>query len=506
MSQYSYHIFYFPFKWEIPCVNQRLFSEQVDLASIPIQPHSMWERVQSDNNDIHHALSPKEIREAEELFGEQQYFFEFVHPVLYDSKSISSSIIHHYERREPKQKAVEYNITVKDRVYILKLDAINLNLYSTGVGVLSFYMANEREDQKDETSVRAINQFGRRIMPPHSGEFNKDMRSMIAQNISISGLNGENLRYSDSFDYNISDQGKRGLQHIWEPARFICNLIDDLSPELKATAVVDDRMLVNCWYANNDLSKLAAEKGSDENSSFISGDFWYKYVFVDEGKDETCQNDNMKKELLKDSTYFRWQKYGTLYGVSRYSLVALINESDWAKNVLGMHMRTIYSRMFELVIIQRASILRFSGEVTKVSGQIGYGNKENAQYIGSLYKEYIRFVNQIYFRNITAQDQGIEIYDMMLKQFESEQHIKGLDDEIEELNQYITLLIDQKRNENGEWLNWLAAAVLPATLLAGLFGMNRFKDLESQGDFWGHVAFIIMSSVIVYLIINKKRK
>lgn len=506
MNAFSYHIFYFPFKWNMPDKYTDLFSAQVDIKSLTTQTYSLWERVQIGDNELKHSTKC-EFKEQEELFNERQYFHEFVHPVLYDFKDAKDSIIHHYERREPKEKKIEYYIEVKNKTYVLKVDAINLNIYSTGVGILSFYLANECEEQKTESCIRDINQFGRRIMPPHSGEFNADERSMLARSISICGLQGNEKRYADAFDYCSTRCGdKRGLADVWKPAQFIENLIADLFVNLEVVPVIDDRMLVNCWYGNATLSKEIAQKGEDENASFISGNFWYKYVFVDNGTDDTCQNKKMKNDLLKGSTYFRWQQYGTLYGVSRYSLVALTDESDWCKEVPAMHMRTIYSRMFELIIIQRASMLRFSSEVTKVSALVGKNNKEMAERIGSLYKEYIRFVNQIYFRNVTIQDQGIELYDMLLKQFDSNEQIKSLDGEIEELHQYITLLIDQKRNENGEWLNWIAAILLPATLIAGLLGMNKSEDLESRTDFWGHILFILIVSVIVYHIIKNKRK
>lgn len=505
MDIYSYHIFYFPFKWELPEEEWKTFSEQVDLTRINVSSCSMWERVQLDNKVFLDSHTP--VKEQEELFGERQYFFDFVHPVLYDMNGMANPIIHHYERREVKEGLdVEYHIEVKDRLYVLKVDALNLNLYSTGVGILSFYLINEKEDQKDELSIRNINQFGRRIMPPHSKEFVKGNRSILADSIQILGLKGQASLYKDEFDYEVQGKGemKRGLANVWEPARFIKSLIGDLSQELKVTPVIDDRMLVNCWYGNNELSKLVVKEGKDVKDKFISGDFWYKYVFVDDGSDETCQNEGMKEQLLKDSTYFRWQKYGTLYGVSRYSIVALTDEYSFSKNVLSMHMRTIYSRMFELVIIQRASILRFSGEVTKVGGLNGKNSKEVAERIGSLYKEYIRFVNQIYFRNITIQDQGGELYDLLMNQFNSAVQIKDLDDEIGELHQYITLMIDQKRNENSDWLNWLAAAFLPATLLTGLFGMNRFDELACTLDFWGHLIFIFLVSILIFYLLRKK--
>ena len=77
---YSYHIFYFPFKWEIPGEEKKLFSDQVDLEHISISNCSNWERVQLDKEP--RVLSPSEIKEQEELFGERQYYYDFVHPVL----------------------------------------------------------------------------------------------------------------------------------------------------------------------------------------------------------------------------------------------------------------------------------------------------------------------------------------------------------------------------------------------------------------------------------------
>lgn len=506
MSYYSYHIFYFPFKWEIAGEEKKSFSEQVDLKHIPVSSCSMWERMQIDNVQLSQQVDTKE---QEELFAERQYYFDFVHPVLYDMKNAENPIIHHYERREPKERNVEYHIEVKNRTYVLKLDALNVNLYATGVGIMTFFLKNEKEDQRDEFAIRDINQFGRRIMPPHCGEFMKENRSMIAQSIRIVGLEGDSSRYQDTFDYMTDNRGRgekqRGLAHIWNPAWFIKHLIEDLSPTMKVIPVIDDRMLVNCWYGNDEFSKKIKDVDYHGNVPFVDTDFWYKYVFVDDGDFVTCQNNGMKEELLKQSTYYRWQKLGTLYGVSRYSFVTITNME--AKGFIDVHMRTIYSRMFELVILQRASILRFSGEVTKVSALKEGHDKELARRIRSLYREYIRFINQIYFQSVTVQDQGIELYDMLMEQFKSGEKIKDLDAEISELQQYVTLIIDQHRNENGELLNYIAAAFLPASFLTGIFGMNSL--INQQWTVWlGQFSIILIAIfvAVLYLIYLSKKK
>lgn len=203
METYSYHIFYFPFKWELRGDDNKLFTEQTDLERIPLNTHSFWERMQYDPKKSDSSVDATLIQERSELFGELQYYFDFVHPVLYDTVGEKNPIIFHFERKEPKSRNVEYHITVRDkenqtdREYTLQVEAINLNLYSTGVGILSFYLANRDENQKDELSVRDINQFGRRIMPPHSGEFEADQRGMLAKSIVITGLEGDAHRYLD---------------------------------------------------------------------------------------------------------------------------------------------------------------------------------------------------------------------------------------------------------------------------------------------------------------------
>lgn len=510
---YSYHIFYFPFKWEIAGEESKTFSEQVDLNHIPIANSSVWERIQIDDESYPFTGSKQE---QEELFAERQYYFDFVHPVLYDMKNVESPIIHHYERREPKNGEVEYHIEVKNRTYVLKLDALNVNLYATGVGIMSFFLKNERKDQSDESAIRDINQFGRRIMPPHCGEFIKENRSLIAQSIRIVGLDGDAVRYQDTYDYKNDVRGigqsQRGLSHIWNPAWFIQHLIEDLAPTMKVTPVIDDRMLVNCWYGNDDFSKKVKVTYYQGHVPFVDTDFWYQYVYVDNGNDHddvTCQNNRMKEALLNQSTYYRWQEMGTLYGVSRYSLVALTDTKGFAKGVLQMHMRTIYSRMFELIILQRASILRFSGEVTKVSALKGGNDKDVARRIRSLYKEYIRFINQIYFRSVTVQDQGIDLYDMLMEQFKSGEKIKDLDAEISELQQYITLIIDQHRNENGEMLNFIAAAFLPASFLTSIFGMINALDGKPWSVWVLQFAIILIaigSAVLMLRYMSKKKK
>ena len=385
----------------------------------------------------------------------------------------------------------------------VKVDSINLNLYSTGVGVLTFFLQNDKyEDYED---ILNINQYGRRIMPAFHGELTADPK--LTAPIEVCGLTGD-----DKERYTFRPNA-HGLS-IWTPADFITNLIRDLCDDIKAEPIIDDRMLVNCWYGNDVLSNLAKS-----SKDFANSNFWYEYVFVDEPGEPTCQNVEMKEALLKAATYTRWQMKGTLYGISRYSFVALTDEECFSKDVLAVHMRTIYSRMFELVLVQRASVLRFSGEVTNVSGLRADNDdgRESQKAIECLYKEYIRFVNQIYFTYVTAQDQGIELYDMMMKQNSLSEKVKDLDGEISELYQYAglqmdreDLRIDREKNENSANLNRIATIFLPITLLisilaciAGILGMNNFEENDIMCEI---VIAILLTVVICFVLYGLKGK
>jgi hypothetical protein len=262
--------------------------------------------------------------------------------------------------------------------------------------------------------------------------------------------------------------------------------------------VIDDRMIVNCWYANKKLSNKVKKNFSD----FKYGDDWYAYTFID-SNDASCQNLDLRRTILNKSTNARWEDVGTIYGVSRFSLVVIGDDEWFFSNVIRRQMRTIYSRMLELVLVQQSSMLKFSEEVTAVSGLNDKNVHKVADHISSLYKQYIRFVNQAYFRQVTAQDQGIELYRMMQEQFDIKDQIKDLDKEISELHQYYSMLIDGKRAKNGEILNIIATIFLPATLMASIFGMNTDFGKGSccfEITFCKEIIIIVLAMVSGYIL------
>jgi len=208
-------------------------------------------------------------------------------------------------------------------------------------------------------------------------------------------------------------------------------------------------------------------------------------------------------------TYERWQKWCSLYGISRYSMVYLTNTgAEKFAPYLFDYFETMYARMAELILVQKASVLRFSAEVTNLSNM--EEKRSFSRKVSSLYKEYIRFVNQIHFREISAQDQGIEMYQKLYETMNIEKHVEKLDAEIGELYNYVSLKEDHKSSNTMALLTWIATISVPMTVMAGIFGMNN-NLLGQSPDIWiNHssvqIAFVLGMTVlfIIGIFIIKK--
>lgn len=473
---YSYHIFYFPFKWAKKDVHEGTMTQLTDFSQIRFLNSGKWVRpavAESQENDGNKTDKNNVSLDAQVLYNEKNYYFRFVHDVLYDSGDGNDNLVMHFERKEPQEKDVRYLIKVsgREKPYCLKVDAININLYKTGVGMMSFYLRNDDESQCDTRDILNINQYGRRILPPFWSEVNAEKRQELSEYLEISGLDTE-ISKEDFKSYTVDEP--------WTATSMLDSLLKDLTDNLTLTPVIDDRMFVMSLYKNDDMSRLslsAADAYCNPSSPF--SEFWYKYLFVDTGW-PTCQNDEMMRDLLRSHTYLRWQKWNSLYGVSRYSFVYLTNSG--VPSYLVDYFMTTYARMMEIALVQRASVLCFSNEVTTLTKRGDWTLEKLSEHVDSLNEEYIRFINRMYFNELTSQDQGVELYGLIRQNLDIDSYVEELKDEIEKLHDTISFKVERSRNEKAETLNFMAAILLPVSIVTGFWSMNMslFCNVKSN--------------------------
>jgi len=506
---YSYHVFMFPFQWQIVGAEMRNKKMEERTCLPEFVKHfnpAFWKR-------------KPYVADTVLKYNEYNYFYGMARDVMFDDgKPLDETIIANlFYDIEPD--TFTFDIVLSDwngnqKKYSLHIDSIILHLYSTGVGVLSFHLNNRLQSQKDPESILDINQAGRRLYPPFFGvELNNVGKQKQYENKDFAyGINITNkceLPSSLSLisDYNYEDfQAYKNSDHFlsnpFQLPKHIAFLFDGVpvtvdkkdynSKERKIfiTPSLDDRMYVVCWYGNKEkaeqISELTRQRGDelpDMNKNSL--DWWYRYLYNDQST-ATCQDDTMKWDQIKKQTYWRWtgKGYHTFFGVSRYSFVCLTSTLDDLKNsgaaFIVNHMQTMYYKMAELCLVQRACLLRFSEEVTGISSM-----KEDkksipiAERVGNLYKQYIRFVNRIHFREVTAQEQGIEMYEMMQKCMKIPENVKDLDKEIHELYEYVTLEQEQKQNKSIELLTIIGAIFIFPAIIFGFFDMSVFPQAET---------------------------
>ncbi len=507
-QMHSYHVFLFPFRW------QHIDENLDDITT----------KFSLENFENKLCPEPKEkndwIRRRYELtngttYNEYNYFYDFVREVLYDldnkletrSNTINNQLIRHYEYQpadvNQSTEKMFYNIQVDNKTYKLEIDSILLNMYGTGVGVLSFHIRNRL--YPNSIDILKINKFGRRLYPPFFGLPNENIKTgkhndmpseylcepknnEIPEAIWIS--KGEQLigEMEDWHNYNCPSNFKHGpfrlpafIKTLFSKNFFSTHEKENHGKQIYLRPALDDRMFVVSWYGNetliNQLKKINYS-AQPYQYNYANDDFWHNYIFIDTWR--TYQNKLKLPKLLEKHTYDRWVDYGTLFGMSRYSMVMLTGKN--APAFLIRHLQTMYYKMAEIVLLQRTSIISFSDEVTHVSDLVHQDDDKAVAQIEDLYKNYLLFINKIFFREITAQEQGIEMYDMMHRTLRIPEQVKDLDNEISELNQLARLIADKNEQKEMKKHTLLATIFLPAMLISGMLGMNILTSGKTTGS------------------------
>lgn len=478
---YSTHILMFPF----------IFSKDTETVNNALMNNKLWNYETFDAG------------ESSEKYNEYIYFYEYVRKALYSKEPLTSKqTSYHFDFKEPNGK---YILEVKDNKYELEVGKISMRTFNTGVGILSISLLNTR--YHDPKSVLIINDFARRIYPQFLGKENgiDDVKNeLLPQSITLEF----DKKMVEDFTY-YSDM-KNVSKDATNLPKFIHELLGNEfsshaeNGKIHIEPIIDDRMFVISMYMNDALAnQMKTYEASQNKYHYEDNSFWYKYVFVD-GGDKTCQSKHMTRSLIKDTTYDRWVEWGTLFGISRYSFVALTG-SRYGKNRLEPHMRTIYYQMFTLLLAYRASILRFShriSELTIEEPSIDELQDESA----NIYKDYINFQNNLFFREITAQEQGIELYTKAMQIMNIEKQLKDLDAEIAELHTYVSIKSEKSRNDRLGNITELGAVFLPPSLLTGVYGSNIVEFAKSETSLWIGSLSIVSSAVLGYAMMKFKWK
>ena len=452
---YSYHTFLLPFRFDY--VTQDVVSKEELYRTSSFQERVDIEKLKYFLESEGWEYEPFRI-DSDECYSESVYYYDYVNEVLFNKERFDAEDISwNFVKKFGKAK-LHFKIYCSNE-YELQIEQISLRVFFSGVAILVIAAKNCKYEKPED--ILKINEYARRVYPqflPLEGVKNAFLPDWITIRLDKESVTENFQEYSRPKMYGI------GKHILWLLGRYFSNQVQ--KKRFFIQPILDDRMFVVSWYGSKMSIPLAKE--------YESSDFWYRYIFVD-GGDKSVQDEKMQKELIDRATYTRWKNKSTLYGVSRYSFVALCDGEWFCANVISNHMKHHYKDMSLYVLANRATIVRFFDEIRSIARlkqeQLYERTKE-------LYYLYLEFMSRLFFREITPQDQGIELYQKLLGWFDFDKDIKDLENEIEKLHNIADIQLTKQEQEEMNAISKIGFWLVPPSFLAGFFGMNIFG-----GDF-----------------------
>ena len=500
LPEHSRHLFLFPLRWTIHTSSRKKRAKPVheDILNdfenlLTKQGDHSWERNWynfTDNPDPAFA------------YNEYTYFYDFMRSALYDTTGDKSEPVNYYEYIIGPNARFKIKAFYRKEAYDLALKGISLHVFNTGVAVLTYSLLNSQYDSADD--ILLINQLGRRLYPEFLGTDDLPLTaplkaSYIAEYIVLDldtpagaprtiretycsfqhpeRLWPDTTSFSVPMPAYVTDLFPDTIYSFSKALTSTHHVSQTDGPQVRFQQIMDDRMFVLCWYGSTEWSrKLKVYHAKKQSFQYEDDKFWYAYLFCDSGRQwPSCTHPRMIKAHIRETTYERWAAYGTLFGVTRDTFMALTPGKPKLMVPIDQHVHRIYYQLVILCLVQRASLLQFKMQVGDLSKQVrqakkGQMDERLVDDVGQLYMRYLDFINRLFYREITSQIQGDDLYFKLQTQMRLRDEVEVLDREISELHDHIETL--QTRD-----ISRAVTILVPLTLVSlffGFIGIDKF--------------------------------
>ena len=532
---YSYHTFLYPFVYDKD--NQFI----LDLIEKK-QGTTVWERepaIDRKNGPlIPCEKDNKYVVTDDDLlrYAEYHYFMPAAQELLFNIQHSSNlakdnSILYFNKLvKEPKGKA-NYIIKIKDKDYILNVDAIRLSLYpQMNIGILSLELENYANDSIED--IIKINEYGRRVFNPVIIEsklekkFDGLVGIIVPSEISISFDDGKGIK--NSFVEQSSEELGKPQDFVKEilvfghkhPENTEAGTVSETGEELigKITPAIDDRMYVVSLIRKNDYKPINKKNLYPYQTKYMyqipgsnAAKELYGLIYLESG-DLSCQNPVMVQDKLKDHVYGRWIDWGTIHGITEYSLVCLTGEDKNLEKTVINPFLTEYVDMVKLALLQRTIIINLEHEASKISEKISCDEDQDnnledlVKESQKLWRKYIKFQNEFYMPEVTFQEQGVEMYDILKKSLRLEKLNGYLEDELNDFHALTEMQADEQRETLNVAINLIA--VVGTTVAIVSMAQDYLADVKPTGVlggpcYWAGFSLLLLLNVIIISRLSK---
>ena len=487
---YSYHTFMFPFIW-----NDNGNIGMDEFAKALSKKH--WFDISWGEEKIpskYTGVTDEQYKRDYLLdYASSQYFTAAARDMVFNIRgdNVTRLFEFRYDGRSIRNEA-KYVITKTQKYtricekYELIINGIKLNLYNTGVAIITFeleYHGTKVTDGKPGASraiddVNKINEHGRRISYPYwPGE--GMIHDLVADRIDI--IFSEKV-FSELFSENSNDLQKNfelyksevSLTYVMDPITQILELDSGFkltslrgkkeSGNLFIQPCIDDRMFVCCLVSDPEFAGRIKGDYAEKKEYAYLGDCGdsvddecdiqtvsselYRFLFIENSS--SCNSATMRHELLNDCVNNRWINWGTVYGVTHHSFVCVTGLPDKVQyNVINPFL-TIYVHMARIALAQRATLLALQAEASALAEGLSMDGVVSVGQLGqisTLHEKFVKAQNQILLYEITAQEQGVELFDKLQSQLNIGCGKDELNNQLKNLYSIANINIDKLRLE-----------------------------------------------------------
>lgn len=531
----SYHVFIYPFTFEVNNQSTTSGEERSKASLEDALKSNKWSKMTSLDAILQNADLKDENRRQQ--YAVYRYFLPKASDNIFnmDSKSDDCSI---YTKEGASGSVYEIQMPDQSKKYSPKIEEIRLTFYQKlNIGLISFRM--HLDDGKIE-DIQKVNQFGRRLFMPFYSNAEADLVpscSLTAEKICIKWKDSSEplvltetvktatpVRVTKDADAlsGLSELifGKESTDHSQKENRY------------HLTGILDDRMFTCCLIRDQSLSDhigkhadkvvedffespATALKNADENYMKFAinheydelYDKLYSILYVDDGE-PSCQDRAMERQKLSEQFDTRWTRYGTIHGLTEYSMICITGEPEFLQyNVIEPFLNE-YTELARLGLAQLAAIHQQEKEIEEINEKIDPGKRmsdETIESINKAWKKYTLFQNDMFIPEVTFQEQGRELYDLVKKSFRLNALNEYLNFELEHLHALAGMEADIASKEsdraNAKANDRISYSINIMTVLGtGLALFALLQDSFGVRDIFGNQAWDIGYRVIIFFI------
>ena len=264
------------------------------------------------------------------------------------------------------------------------------------------------------------------------------------------------------------------------------------SAEIDFGFVYDDRMFVHTCLAfagDKPSNKIAEER---YHALFTTATYVDQIKGEHESQNDYCYDESFVKKVIEPLTYSRWYgPYGNLYGFSRFSAVFLGFGKDF-HGFVTKHISSMYLRQSIMALFYRSSLLYYNHLMVNIQYPLSHKNEEEVnkclKIVRDIHWKLTLFSNTYWYKELTAQDQGIELFNLQTKAMDLNTEYDQVKQKIDRAYSILETNIQSTLDKISLWAGIIGLSFAIITILGTFAGLSLM--MTDKASTFNHGLFI----------------